>query len=94
MYCELIVVGVVNNVCFVIVIVVDVKMGEILVMVLWLLYNLNDKNSLFNKDVMCNCGVVDFFELGLIMKFLIILMVLESGKYMLNIVVNIILGLM
>lgn len=60
------------------VMVVDVKIGEVLVMVNSLLFNFNN----FNDVVLYKCWnwvIIDLFELGLIVKLLVILVGLDYG---------------
>lgn len=74
-YCELNNVVVFNKVEFGSVVLVDVNIGEVLVMVNSLLYNFNNLSGML-KEVMCNCIIIDVFELGLMVKLMVVMIVL------------------
>lgn len=75
------------------VIVIDVKSGDVLVMVNVLLFNLNDRSDIFVYR-MCNRVIIDVFELGLVLKLLVVFIVLEFGEVEFEDLVNIYLGWM
>lgn len=88
-YCELNNVVVFNKVELGSVVLVDVNIGEVLVMVNSLFYNLNNFVGMV-KDIMCNCVIIDVFELGLMVKLMVVMMVLQCGIVNENIVFNIV----
>lgn len=84
---------VVNKVVGGLMVIMDVIIGEILVMVNLLIYNLNLLIGVI-FDMCCNCVVIDLVELGLMMKLLIIVIVLQVGVVIKDIIIDINLGYM
>lgn len=77
-----------NKVEFGVVVLIKIDIGEILVMVSYLDFNLNNCDSVMLDDF-CNWVISDIFEFGLMVKLLVIMIVLQQGIVQLDSVVDI-----
>lgn len=77
-----------NKVDFGFVVVIDVNIGEVLVMVNYFIFNFNNWVGIFEENF-CNWVISDIFESGLMVKLMVVMIVLECYIVKFDVVLDI-----